>query len=154
VEEITRLAVVPKGSFYNYFDSKEALAVEVLERYGDGGDSRHRILTDHTPPPVERLRRYFDLAADKASSRLRKAASTKAARAHMQQLGIRRSQLPTSQLKDPLSDRVGVAMRNASVSPQNRRIAPLTPIRRHQRVNSPLLFDGESSLPLFSRTLH
>src|SRR5713101_8636342 len=33
VEDITRAAGVPKGSFYNYFESKEALGIEVLERF-------------------------------------------------------------------------------------------------------------------------
>jgi TetR/AcrR family transcriptional regulator, transcriptional repressor for nem operon len=34
VKDITDAAGAPKGSFYNHFDSKEALAVAVLERYG------------------------------------------------------------------------------------------------------------------------
>jgi hypothetical protein len=46
------------------------------------------------------------------------------------------SQLPTGQHKDPLSDRVRLAMRNPSISSENGRIAPLTPIGGHQRINS------------------
>lgn len=33
VQEIAHAAGVPKGSFYNYFESKERFAVEVIERY-------------------------------------------------------------------------------------------------------------------------
>jgi TetR/AcrR family transcriptional repressor of nem operon len=36
VNDIVQAAGVPKGSFYNHFPSKEALAVEVLRRYVDG----------------------------------------------------------------------------------------------------------------------
>ena len=35
LQEITDAAGVPKGSFYNYFDSKEAFAVEILSEYWD-----------------------------------------------------------------------------------------------------------------------
>ena len=34
VQEITDAAGVPKGSFYNHFDSKETLGAEIVERYG------------------------------------------------------------------------------------------------------------------------
>lgn len=36
VQEIAAASGVPKGSFYNYFASKDAFAAEVLERYGAG----------------------------------------------------------------------------------------------------------------------
>jgi TetR/AcrR family transcriptional regulator, transcriptional repressor for nem operon len=35
VQEITEAGGVPKGSFYNYFDSKEDFALAVLQRYQD-----------------------------------------------------------------------------------------------------------------------
>ena len=35
VKDITDRAGVPKGSFYNHFESKEALAMVTLERYGE-----------------------------------------------------------------------------------------------------------------------
>ena len=37
VKDITDRAGVPKGSFYNHFESKEALAIVALERYGEHG---------------------------------------------------------------------------------------------------------------------
>jgi len=59
VQDITDAAGVPKGSFYNHFESKEALGVEIVERYG-ANQTRREILNDPTVPPLQRLRRHFD----------------------------------------------------------------------------------------------
>ncbi len=64
VQDITDAAGVPKGSFYNHFESKEALAVEVLERFWQSGASRRALLNDADLDPVERLRRYFRALSD------------------------------------------------------------------------------------------
>ena len=58
VQEITEVAGVPKGSFYNHFESKDALGVEIVERYGVGS-TRRAVLTDKTVCPLERLRTHF-----------------------------------------------------------------------------------------------
>ena len=58
VQEITEQAGVPKGSFYNHFESKEALGVEIVERYGVGS-TRRAVLIDKTVRPLERLRTHF-----------------------------------------------------------------------------------------------
>ncbi|MBN8872910.1 MAG: TetR family transcriptional regulator C-terminal domain-containing protein [Rhodospirillales bacterium] len=61
VQEITDAAQVPKGSFYNHFESKEQFGAEVLGRYWEDRLSRaQRVLSDETRPPLERLRAYFD----------------------------------------------------------------------------------------------
>jgi TetR/AcrR family transcriptional repressor of nem operon len=66
VQDITDSAGVPKGSFYNHFESKEALGAEALEHYWkEGACSTLRILSDETIPPVERLRQYFQTMADR-----------------------------------------------------------------------------------------
>jgi TetR/AcrR family transcriptional repressor of nem operon len=57
VKTITDAAGVPKGSFYNHFDSKEALAVEVLRHYGEG---RLDDLTGGDPEPLARLKAHFE----------------------------------------------------------------------------------------------
>jgi len=62
VEDITVLAGVPKGSFYNHFKSKEELAVAVIDRYVEGAE--HSILADTAVPPVARLKRYFAALAE------------------------------------------------------------------------------------------
>jgi TetR/AcrR family transcriptional repressor of nem operon len=59
VQDITDAAGVPKGSFYNHFESKEALGLEIVERYG-ANQARREILTDPTVPPLQRLRRHFE----------------------------------------------------------------------------------------------
>ncbi|HTD04848.1 TetR/AcrR family transcriptional regulator [Undibacterium sp.] len=58
VQDITAEAGVPKGSFYNHFESKEALGVEIVEFYGDYGNLRD-VLEDRSIAPMERLRQYF-----------------------------------------------------------------------------------------------
>jgi TetR/AcrR family transcriptional repressor of nem operon len=44
VEDITKAAGVPKGSFYNHFKSKQALGAEVVDRYtkGSGWETERR----------------------------------------------------------------------------------------------------------------
>lgn len=64
VQDITDLAGVPKGSFYNHFESKEALALTALERYWTRGSRRRAILYDESLAPLERLRRYFNLLGE------------------------------------------------------------------------------------------
>lgn len=60
VQEITEAAGVPKGSFYNHFESKEALGAAVLDRYWQQrAETSLGILGDAKVRPRERLRRYF-----------------------------------------------------------------------------------------------
>jgi TetR/AcrR family transcriptional repressor of nem operon len=66
VQDITDAAGVPKGSFYNHFESKEDLALQALERYWQNGSARRAVLSDSRLDPVERLRRYFRGLSDLA----------------------------------------------------------------------------------------
>src|SRR5437879_6685342 len=59
VQEITAAAGVPKGSFYNHFESKEALGAEVVERYGRE-NPRRAALADTSLPALQRLRAHFE----------------------------------------------------------------------------------------------
>jgi TetR/AcrR family transcriptional regulator, transcriptional repressor for nem operon len=62
VKDITDRAGVPKGSFYNHFESKEALAIVALERYGV---ERHlEDLADTSVKPLDRLRGHFEFLRD------------------------------------------------------------------------------------------
>ncbi|ACB96160.1 TetR/AcrR family transcriptional regulator [Beijerinckia indica] len=58
VQDITDAAGAPKGSFYNHFKTKEALALEVLQRYVDA--VRVGMLFEGDRPPLERLRAHFE----------------------------------------------------------------------------------------------
>ena len=59
VQDITEAAGVPKGSFYNHFTSKEALGVEVLQRYTEQAGRIGALLAGSSLPPREWLRGYF-----------------------------------------------------------------------------------------------
>ena len=67
VQDITDAAGVPKGSFYNHFKSKEALAAEILTAYGEGNTDRG-ILTDPNVPALTRLKKHFAVLNDYFSS--------------------------------------------------------------------------------------
>lgn len=61
VQEIADASGVPKGSFYNYFDSKEQFAAEVLSRYQEEQCAElEALLTRGAGSPRERLRTLFD----------------------------------------------------------------------------------------------
>ncbi|GGT03429.1 TetR family transcriptional regulator C-terminal domain-containing protein [Streptomyces chromofuscus] len=58
INDITRAAGVPKGSFYNHFSSKGDSALEALIRYA--ATLRFDMLTAQDRPPLERLRAHFE----------------------------------------------------------------------------------------------
>jgi TetR/AcrR family transcriptional regulator, transcriptional repressor for nem operon len=61
VQEIVAAANVPKGSFYNYFESKEAFSSEVLDVYFTRNLEHAKVLLrDERTPPLERLVTYFE----------------------------------------------------------------------------------------------
>jgi TetR/AcrR family transcriptional repressor of nem operon len=67
IKDITDSAGVPKGSLYNHFESKEALAVVALRRYGE----RIRLpdLADESVDPLLRLRQHFEFLRDENTGR-------------------------------------------------------------------------------------
>jgi TetR/AcrR family transcriptional regulator, transcriptional repressor for nem operon len=69
VQDITGAAGVPKGSFYNHFESKEALALIALDVYWERETDRIALLSDPGVDPVERLRRYFHALTEFISSK-------------------------------------------------------------------------------------
>lgn len=60
VKLITDSAGVPKGSFYNHFESKEALALEVMNRFGE---TRHLGELSSTKSPLAGLHNHFKALA-------------------------------------------------------------------------------------------
>ncbi|MBN8816626.1 MAG: TetR family transcriptional regulator C-terminal domain-containing protein [Sphingomonas sp.] len=65
VQEITAAAGVPKGSFYNYFESKEAFALAILNEYCESMMAAYGpILDQRDTPPLLRIARYFEGIAE------------------------------------------------------------------------------------------
>ncbi len=66
IEAILQAAKVPKGSFYNYFASKEAFALAVVDKFAACHDAElDRALGDRSLPPMDRLRSYFEGAIER-----------------------------------------------------------------------------------------
>ena len=70
IDAVLKRVRVPKGSFYHYFDSKEAFVQEVLQRYAAYFARKlDRWLLDDQVPPLQRLSNFVDDAkAGMASS--------------------------------------------------------------------------------------
>lgn len=65
VQDITAAASVPKGSFYNYFETKEAFAAEIVEQYWQSIEDRHGpILYDARIKPLNRIARFFHAVSE------------------------------------------------------------------------------------------
>lgn len=65
VQDITERAQIPKGSFYNYFESKEALAAQILDEYWLSIDERYGpILSNAKMKPLVRVKRFFEGLAE------------------------------------------------------------------------------------------
>jgi TetR/AcrR family transcriptional repressor of nem operon len=65
VQDITECAGVPKGSFYNHFDSKEALGAAALRHYwSEEADEWLAVLNQPGSSPLQRLRAYFERGCD------------------------------------------------------------------------------------------
>lgn len=60
VNDIVAAAGIPKGSFYNYFDSKEDFAIEAIERAAIEGHEAGVAILRADSPPFERLARFFE----------------------------------------------------------------------------------------------
>ncbi|ERS09719.1 TetR family transcriptional regulator [Marinobacter sp. EN3] len=61
IDEILRQAGVPKGSFYHYFDNKEAFGRALIEAYGQFFAKKlERSLSDASLSPLARIQAFVD----------------------------------------------------------------------------------------------
>ncbi len=67
VRDIVCAAGIPKGSFYNYFESKEAFAIMALDAMFET-TANNPAFTSSEKPPLERLIAFFESGAEKARS--------------------------------------------------------------------------------------
>ena len=59
IDEILRRVDVPKGSFYHYFESKEAFGAELIDRYGSYFERKlEHFFLDQSRSPLDRLRAF------------------------------------------------------------------------------------------------
>jgi TetR/AcrR family transcriptional repressor of nem operon len=61
IQEILSAAEVPKGSFYNYFESKDDFGLQLIDYFVDYYTYLSKnILEDGTIPPLERIRKLLE----------------------------------------------------------------------------------------------
>ena len=61
VEAILKQAKIPKGSFYNFFSSKEEFCLKIIDKYlEDVSAVFHPIFTDISHPPLLRIKKSFE----------------------------------------------------------------------------------------------
>lgn len=61
VETILKQANIPKGSFYNFFSSKEEFGIAIIKRYAEHiGEVLQPIMRDDSLPPLDRIRKSFE----------------------------------------------------------------------------------------------
>jgi TetR/AcrR family transcriptional repressor of nem operon len=65
ISDILKACDIPKGSFYNYFNSKEDFIIKVLDYYGDSQlDFIKHKLKEKDSSPLVRLKRYYQSLID------------------------------------------------------------------------------------------
>lgn len=61
VEAVLKQANIPKGSFYNFFSSKEEFALAIIDKFvADRVEVLYPIFSDESLPPLERVKRSFE----------------------------------------------------------------------------------------------
>jgi TetR/AcrR family transcriptional repressor of nem operon len=69
IEAILQAAGVPRGSFYNYFESKEDFGLQVIDDFARGYNAElEQCLGDTTVGPLARLRGYFESLIERLES--------------------------------------------------------------------------------------
>ncbi len=69
IEAILQVAGVPKGSFYNYFESKEDFGLKVIDQFAKCYDEElERFLGDTSLSPLGRLKGYFESLIERLDS--------------------------------------------------------------------------------------
>lgn len=61
IQEILQKTGIPKGSFYHYFDSKEAFGLEIINCFDATYTEKvNKYLNDATLTPIQRIRKYCE----------------------------------------------------------------------------------------------
>ena len=67
IKDIVDCAEVPKGSFYNYFESKESFAIEALDFVFNQAINKKKSILNREGSPFERLVNFFEVSANELS---------------------------------------------------------------------------------------
>ena len=59
VNDLAKAAKIPKGSFYNYFESKEQYAVKAIEYYNQINKKDFDLLADKNEKPLDRIKTFY-----------------------------------------------------------------------------------------------
>ena len=66
IQSLLERTGIPRGSFYHHFESKEDFALQVIDLYmTEVHQGLDMCLGDHSCPPLERVRRFFELSREK-----------------------------------------------------------------------------------------
>jgi TetR/AcrR family transcriptional regulator, transcriptional repressor for nem operon len=66
VEAILKQAKVPKGSFYNFFSSKEDFALAIIDKFvADRVETFIPIFSDESLPPLARVKKSFEVLIER-----------------------------------------------------------------------------------------
>ena len=61
VKDIVDAAGIPKGSFYNYFESKEDFVIQALQYSADHCNTvMGKTLKDRSLPPLQRIEKFYE----------------------------------------------------------------------------------------------
>ncbi len=61
IDPVLKKAGIPKGSFYNYFKSKEEFGLAIIDKFADEYDSKlETFFGDTALPPLQRMRNYME----------------------------------------------------------------------------------------------
>ena len=65
INDILKTTNIPKGSFYNFFNSKEDFMVELLDFYGKGTlDNMVAVMGDTSKEPLDRIEFFYKMMAN------------------------------------------------------------------------------------------
>ncbi|MEM6632100.1 MAG: TetR/AcrR family transcriptional regulator [Bacteroidota bacterium] len=71
INELLKESGIPKGSFYNFFESKEDLMIKIIDHYvKEQREIMIEILSNSSVSPLERLKQFYRHSIDQARNEL------------------------------------------------------------------------------------
>ena len=71
INKLLKESGIPKGSFYNFFESKEDLMIKIIDHYvNEQGKIMIEILSNSSLSPLDRLKKFYQHSIDQAREEL------------------------------------------------------------------------------------